>query len=139
MSPQEWSSSGPSPWRRWRAWLQVISVVVAVEIALHSFIVNEPAVTLVLATLWLLGFFWTRRGGRGGPILIGVLSLLELVGIFFASDEAAPGVTGLVWILAVHVVLVGAALVAVVMTLKARGTAGVIEDLIKGSEVRPRS
>jgi len=105
---------------RWRAVLQVLAVVVAVEIALHSFIVKEPLVTLILAALWLAGFFWTRRGGRGGPILIGVLSLLELVGTVFASDETAPGITIPAWILIVHVVLVGAAVVAVVMTLRSR-------------------
>ncbi len=84
------SSSSRSQSRRWRTFLQIISVVVAVEIGLHSFIVREPVVTIVLATLWLAGFFSIRRGGRGGPILIGVLSLIELLGTVFFSDEAAP-------------------------------------------------
>ena len=107
---------------RWRLLLQVVAIVIAVEIALHSFIVREPAVTLVLAVLWLAGFFWVRRGGRGGPILIGILSVLELAGSLFASDEAAPGTTIPAWVLVVHVVLVLGALTAVVMVLKTRAT-----------------
>ncbi len=117
------SSSSRSPSRTWRTFLQIISVVVAVEIGLHSFIVREPAVTLVLAALWLAGFFWIRRGGRGGPILIGVLSLIELLGTVFFSDEAAPGVTAPAWVIIVHVVLVCVALAAVVMTLRSRTAA----------------
>ncbi len=123
MANQASSSSSRSPSRTWRTFLQIISVVVAVEIGLHSFIVREPVVTLVLAALWLAGFFWIRRGGRGGPILIGVLSLIELLGTVFVSDEAAPGVTVPAWIIILHVVLVCVALAAVVMTLRARTAA----------------
>ena len=123
MASQASPSSSRSASGRWRTFLQIISVVVAVEIGLHSFIVREPVVTLVLATLWLAGFFWIRRGGRGGPILIGVLSLIELLGTIFFSDETAPGVTVPAWVIIVHVVLVCAALAAVVMTLRARTAA----------------
>ena len=73
--------------------------------------------------LWLAGFFWIRRGGRGGPILIGVLSLFELFGTLFFSNETAPGVTVPAWILIVHVVLVCGGLAAVVMTLRAQSAA----------------
>ena len=117
------SSTSRFPSRRWRTLLQFISVGVAVEVGLHSFIVSEPVVTLVLAALWLVGFFWIRRGGRGGPILIGVLSLFELFGTLFFSNEAAPGVTVPAWILILHVVLVCGALAAVVMTLRAQSAA----------------
>src|SRR5712691_6947990 len=120
MASQASSSSSRSPSRRWLTFLQIISVVVAVEIGLHSFIVREPVVTLVLAALWFAGFFWIRRGGRGGPILIGVLSWFELLGTLFFSNEAAPGVTVPSWIITVHVVLVCVALTSVVMTLKAQ-------------------
>ncbi|TMF00634.1 MAG: hypothetical protein E6I39_04955 [Chloroflexi bacterium] len=95
----------------------------AVEIGLHSFIVREPVVTIVLAALWLAGFFWIRRGGRGGPILIGVLSLIELLGTVFFSDEAAPGATVPASLIILHVVLVSVALAAVVMTLRAQTAA----------------
>jgi len=117
------SSSSRSQSRRWRTFLQIISVVVAVEIGLHSFIVKEPVVTIVLAALWLAGFFWIRRGGRGGPILIGVLSLIELLGTVFFSDEAAPGATVPASLIILHVVLVSVALAAVVMTLRAQTAA----------------
>ena len=117
------SSSSRSQSRRWRTFLQIISVVVAVEIGLHSFIVGEPVVTIVLAALWLAGFFWIRRGGRGGPILIGVLSLIELLGTVFFSDEAAPGATVPASLIILHVVLVSVALAAVVMTLRAQTAA----------------
>ena len=117
------SSSSRSQSRRWRTFLQIISVVVAVEIGLHSFIVREPVVTIVLAALWLAGFFWIRRGGRGGPILIGVLSLIELLGTVFFSDEAAPGETVPASLIILHVVLVSVALAAVVMTLRAQTAA----------------
>ena len=117
------SSSSRSQSRRWRTFLQIISVVVAVEIGLHSFIVKEPVVTIVLAALWLAGFFWIRRGGRGGPILIGVLSLIELLGTVFFSDETAPGATVPASLIILHVVLVSVALAAVVMTLRAQTAA----------------
>ena len=117
------SSPSGSQSRRWRTFLQIISVVVAVEIGLHSFIVREPVVTIVLAALWLAGFFWIRRGGRGGPILIGALSLIELLGTAFFSDEAAPGLTVPASLIILHVVLVSVALAAVVMTLRARTAA----------------
>ena len=117
------SSSSRSQSRRWRTFLQIISVVVAVEIGLHSFIVREPVVTIVVAALWLAGFFWIRRGGRGGPILIGVLSLIELLGTVFFSDEAAPGATVPASLIILHVVLVSVALAAVVMTLRAQTAA----------------
>ena len=123
MASQASSSSSRSPSSKWRTFLQVISVVVAIEIGLHSFIVREPVVTIVVAALWLAGFFWIRRGGRGGPVLIGVLSLFELLGTLFFSNEAAPGVTVPAWIIIVHVVLVCVALAAVVMTLKAQSAA----------------
>ncbi len=68
MANQPSLSLGRSPSKRWRTVLQVIAVVVAVEIALHSFIVREPLITLVLASLWLAGFFLTCsvvvRAGR---------------------------------------------------------------------------
>src|SRR5260370_10904330 len=100
--------------RRWRTFLEMLSLVVAVEIALHSFIVREPATTLVAAALWIAGFFWTRRGGLGGPILLGVLALLELVGTIFFSSELAAGAAVPPWLVAVHIVLTRAVLTAVV-------------------------
>lgn len=49
----------------WRQILRLISVVVAIEIALHSFIVKEPILTLVGAALWLGGFVWLAGAAEG--------------------------------------------------------------------------
>jgi uncharacterized membrane protein HdeD (DUF308 family) len=103
---------------RWRELLQVISAVVAVEIGLHSFIVKEPMLTLVGALLWLgAGVFWTRRGGNGGPLLIGVLAIFEILASLFFSEEFADQGDVATWVIAFHLVLVAAALVAVTMTI----------------------
>jgi hypothetical protein len=105
---------------RWRSVLQVVSTVVAVEIALHSFIVKEPALTLIGAALWLgAGVFWSRRGGLGGPTAIGVLAVYELVATLFFSGEFTDQADVPTWILAVHVVSVGVALVAAITTIAA--------------------
>lgn len=119
MSDQMSASSG-SPSLSWRTLLQIVSVVTAIEIALHSFIVKEPVVTLFAASLWLAGSFWVRRGGRGGPILIGALALFGVVGTLFFSEELGVEANTPAWIFAVHLVLLAAALLAVVMTLKTR-------------------
>ena len=101
-----------------RTYLQVIAVIVAVEVALHSFIVKEPVMTLVGAVVWLgAGLFWTRRGGSGGPIAVGVLALFEILATLFFAEEFADDASVATWILVVHVVLVAAALLAAVMTI----------------------
>jgi hypothetical protein len=103
---------------RWRVMLQVVSVVVAVEIALHSFIVKEPMLTLMGAVLWLgAGVFWTRRGGNGGPLVISVLATFEVLATLFFSEEFAGQADVATRILALHVLLVTAALLAAIMTI----------------------
>jgi hypothetical protein len=104
----------------WRSVLQWVTVTVAVEIALHSFIVEEPVLTMVGAGFWLGGFFWTRRGGRVGPILVGVLATWEILATLFLSEEFAEGADVSAWILVVHFVSVAVALVAAVMTIRER-------------------
>ncbi|MGH2825670.1 MAG: hypothetical protein ACRDKF_01715 [Actinomycetota bacterium] len=109
---------------RWRTLLQVISAVVAVEIALHSFIVKEPMLTLAGAALWIgAGVFWTRRGGNGGPFTIGFLATFEILATLFFSEEFADQADVANWILVLHVVLVAAAVIAVIKTVTgARGS-----------------
>ena len=102
----------------WRTYLQVIAVIVAVEVALHSFIVKEPVMTLVGAVVWLgAGLFWTRRGESEGPIAVGVLALVEILATLLFAEEFARDASVATWILVVHVVLVAAALLAAVMTI----------------------
>jgi uncharacterized membrane protein HdeD (DUF308 family) len=116
------SSSSRDLSERWRFLLQAIAATVAIEIALHSFIVKEPVLTLVGATLWLGGSFWTRHGGKGGPVLIGAIALFEIVATLFFSEEFAAESHVATWILAVHLLLVGAALLTVVMTITREGS-----------------
>ena len=97
--------------------LQVISVVVAIEIALHSFIVKEPILTLIGAALWLGGVFWTRRGGNGGPIAIGVLASYEILASLLFSEEFASEGAIATWIIVLHLVTVAAALLAAIATV----------------------
>jgi hypothetical protein len=51
----------------WRVILQLISVVVAVEIALHSFIVKEPLFTLVSVAVALFTVVMTIVSERTPP------------------------------------------------------------------------
>lgn len=103
---------------RWRTYLQWIAAVVAVEIALHSFIAKEPMLTLVGAGLWIgAGLVWTRRGGRGGPVAVGVLAIFEILATLFFAEEFADDASTATWILVIHIVLVAVALFAVVMTI----------------------
>jgi hypothetical protein len=115
------SSNTVSP-TSWRTILQWISIVVAIEIALHSFIVTEPMLTMVGVALWLGGFFWTRRGGKGGPTLIGILSTWEILATLLLSEEFAEDASAPSWILVVHFVSVTVALLAVVMTINSERT-----------------
>lgn len=103
---------------RWRTYLQVAAVVSAIDIAAHASFVNEPAVVLVAAAIWVAaGVFWTRRGGLGGPAVIGVLALMEIAAALFAPSEFADAGTYPAWVLPLHLVLMVAALVTVVMTV----------------------
>jgi hypothetical protein len=118
--PNETLTSRAVSRTKWRTILQWITAVVAVEIALHSLIVQEPVLTIVGAALWFGGFVWTRRGTRGGPVLIGLLATWEILATLFLSEEFAEGADVAAWILVVHMVSVAIALVAAVMTIRER-------------------
>jgi hypothetical protein len=106
---------------RSRIVLQVTSVIVAAGIALHSFIVKEPVLTLIGAAVWFAaGVLWTRRGGNGGPLTIALLASWEILASFFLTEEFAAEGDVATWIIAVHLVSVAAALIAALATL--RGT-----------------
>ena len=106
------------PTSRWRTYVQVAAVVSAIDIASHATFVNEPAVVLVGAAVWLAaGVLWTRRGGLGGPVVIGILAVIEIAATLFAPSEFADDGSYPAWVLPLHLVLMVAALVTVVMTL----------------------
>ena len=96
----------------WRAVLGWIALAFAVLEIVSVLAIDVPAaVGGGFALLFVAGWYWLRRGGIGGVALIGVLCLLELVGVpFFARPST------------LHVVLQVAAVVL--------GLAGVIAAII---------
>ena len=118
----EHSASRNLPDTAWRTGLQWISLAVAIEVALHAFIVKEPILTLMVAGLWFgAGFVWTRRGGKGGPVAIGILALFEIGVSLFFSEELAAEEDIATWIIVVHLVMVTAVLLFAIMTLTRDG------------------
>lgn len=110
------------PSSRWRTYLQVAAVLSAIEIASHATFVNEPVLILAGASLWVAaGIFWTRRGGLGGPVTIGVLALIEIGATLFAPGEFADEGSYPAWVLPLHLAFMVAALVTVVMTVVSEG------------------
>jgi hypothetical protein len=117
--PNEALSSRAVSRTKWRTILQWIAVIVAVEIAFHIFVFKQPILTLGVA-LWLGGFFWTRRGAGGGPVLIAVLATWEILATLLLSGEFAEGADVAAWIPVVHFVSVVIALLAAVMSIRER-------------------
>lgn len=110
--------TGVRPSSRWRTYVQVVAVLSAIDIASHASFVNEPAVVLVAAAVWVAaGLFWTRGGGLGGPVTIGVLALVEIAATLFVPGEFADDGSYPAWVLPLHLVLMVAALVTVVMAV----------------------
>lgn len=62
-----------------RRLLILIALVLAVAEIVDAFFVSFPAGPAVFAALLFVGALWTRRGGIGGPILVGVLCVFEIV------------------------------------------------------------
>ena len=61
-----------------RRLLVAIAVLLAIAEIVDAFFISFPAGAAVFAGLLLVGALWTRRGGIGGPILIGVLCIFEI-------------------------------------------------------------
>lgn len=100
----------------WRTALEWLTFATAVQIAVHSFFVTEPMITIVGAAVWFGGCYWIYKGGWGGPILIAVLASWEVVGSLFFADEFGDGVPA--WLIVTHLGTVVPALVSSVMTLR---------------------
>ena len=100
----------------WRTALEWLTFATAVQIAIHSFFVDEPTITIVGAAVWFGGCYWIYKGGRGGPILIAVLASWEVVGSLFLAEEFGEGFP--TWLIAIHLATVVPALVSSVMTLR---------------------
>jgi hypothetical protein len=64
--------------RDWRSILiWVAGAFAALEVATVVLINVAAAIALTFAALFLLGAYWIRRGGSGGVVLVGALSLVE--------------------------------------------------------------
>ena len=100
----------------WRTVLGWLTFATALQIALHSFFVAEPMITVVGSALWLGGCYWIYKGGRGGPVLIAVLASWEVVGSLFFAEEFGEGFP--TWLIVIHLATVVPALVSSVMTLR---------------------
>ena len=70
--------------RDWRSILIWVAVAFAViEVASVVLIGVPAAVGGVMAAVFLLGVYWIRRGGSGGVVLVGALSMIEAIGVPF--------------------------------------------------------
>ncbi len=67
--------------RRYLAWIAVAFAVLEVGTVV---LIDVPAVMgLAFAGLFVLAASWLRRGGRSGVLLVGLLCLVEVLGVPF--------------------------------------------------------
>ncbi len=100
-------------WRTILAWLAVAGAVGEIATA---FIIEFPAAAVVMAALFLLGWYLLRRGTLIGVILVGLLWLVELGFLpTYDRDDAADWI-----IVAVFAILGIAGIVATVALLSRR-------------------
>jgi hypothetical protein len=71
----------------WRAVLGAVALASVVGEVVSAFFIEAPVAALVVAALFLVGWFLLRRGGIAGVVLIGVLCLIELLGLSFYERE----------------------------------------------------
>jgi len=65
--------------------LQAAALLFAALEFVNIFLIDFPVAAAVFAALFLVGWWWLRRGGVAGAVLIGVLCLIELVFLFAYS------------------------------------------------------
>ena len=65
-----------------RRLLTAIAVVLGVGELADAFLISFWEGAVAFGILFLAGALWTRRGGIGGPILIGALSAFEIQAFF---------------------------------------------------------
>ncbi len=86
-------------WRTWVGWFAIVGVVG--ELA-HAPFIEVPLAPILFAVLFAGAWFWIRRGGNGGVIVVLVLSGLELAGFPFYERESTGD-----WILQVSAAILG--------------------------------
>ena len=100
----------------WRAVLGAVALASVVGEVVSAFFIEAPVAALVVAALFLVGWFLLRRGGIAGVVLIGVLCLIELLGLFFYEREDADD-----WVLQILFLGLGAVgVVAAIGILRGR-------------------
>ena len=100
----------------WRAVLGAVALVSVVGEVVSAFFIEAPVAALVVAALFLVGWFLLRRGGIAGVVLIGVLCLIELLGLAFYEREDADD-----WVLQIVFLWLGAVgVIAAIGTLRER-------------------
>ncbi len=72
------TSSSPSAARSWN-WRRIL-IALAVALAIGEFI-GALSIDWPAGILFIAGAYWIRRGGIGGPILVGLLATIELVAV----------------------------------------------------------
>ena len=105
---------GSGDWRKTLGWVAL--AFAAVEV-ISAFFIEFPAAALVFAALFVLGWFLLRRVGVAGVIFIGLLSLIELLGLPFYEREDTDD-----WIVQVLAFVLGVAGVLVAVAALRQGT-----------------
>ena len=96
-----------------------IAVALGVGELLDTFDISFWEGALVFGILFLAGALWTRRGGVGGPILIGLLCAFEVQAFFsWAHDGTFDRITQIAFL-----IVSATGLVAVMGLLGSRFTA----------------
>jgi FtsH-binding integral membrane protein len=75
--------------RDWRTTLGWVALAFAALEVVSAFFIEFPVAAIVFAALFLVGWFLLRRAGVAGVILVGLLSLIELLGLPFYEREDA--------------------------------------------------
>jgi len=75
--------------RDWRTTLGWVALAFAALEVVSAFFIEFPVAAIVFAALFVLGWFLLRRAGVAGVILVGLLSLIELLGLPFYEREDA--------------------------------------------------
>lgn len=105
--------------RDWRAIVGWVALAFVLLEIVSAFFIEFPAAALVFGALFLIGWFLVRRGGMAGVIFVGVLCVVELIGLPFYAREDADD-----WIIqALVLVLSLTGIVAAILALRQRDEA----------------
>jgi hypothetical protein len=102
--------------RDWWSILRALAVLTAATEVVDAFLIDAPVIAIVIAALFLSGFFFARRRQIPGALIVGILWLFELLlGLFHPRDSVAEWI-----VVALFVLLSASGLVATVGSLRDR-------------------